>query len=155
MRKKWVNACIRISPPESADLRSAWLLNRSADRFSEFCSDFRNQPSSMLESSGCTLETDRLADSMRKPEGRACRCQRAVPCWKTGSFGTHSGTQWVPMRTTTSSLFLGKVRKIRGFVCGRAILHSWIGLDVKPPSHLTIVWFYKFSRQLWAFVENY
>eukprot|EP01048_Picozoa_sp_COSAG05_P008612 COSAG05_NODE_664_length_8020_cov_31.425578_2_plen_156_part_00 len=29
-----------------------------------------------------------------------------------------------------------KVRKIRGFVCGRTILHSWIGLGVKPPSGL-------------------
>jgi hypothetical protein len=30
-------ACIRISAPESAEFRSAWLLNRSADRFTEFC----------------------------------------------------------------------------------------------------------------------
>jgi hypothetical protein len=29
--------CIRISTPESAEFRSAWLLNRSADRFTEFC----------------------------------------------------------------------------------------------------------------------
>jgi hypothetical protein len=27
----------RISAPESAEFRSAWLLNRSADRFTEFC----------------------------------------------------------------------------------------------------------------------
>ena len=112
VRKKWVTACIRISPPESADLRSAWLLNRSADRFSEFCSDFRNQPSSMLESSGCTLETDRLADSMRKPEGRACRCQRAVPCWKTGTFFTHSVTQWVKSGTTTRVILISSCQNL-------------------------------------------
>ena len=29
--------CIRISAPESAEFRSAWLLNRSADRFTELC----------------------------------------------------------------------------------------------------------------------
>ena len=44
--------------------------------------------------------------------------------------------EWIQSCT---SLFLDKVRKTRGFVCGRTILHSWIGLDVKPPSHLTIV----------------
>jgi hypothetical protein len=53
--------------------------------------------------------------------------------------------KWLSLGT---SLSIWKVRKIGGFVCGRTILHSWIGLDVKPPNHQTIVCFYKLLRQL-------
>ena len=82
------------------------------------------------------------------PEGHLCTSSYLL--YSTTRSSTRSDTRRDKSgynRVLSIAYHVSRQRRTRGFVCGRATLHSWIG-DVKPPSHLTIVWFYNFSRQL-------